>query len=131
MEKIRNWWNKKGKAQLEKAIRRIQNWWKEKGKSQVVEAISLTKNGLTWCLNQIAKVRINWMFILVAVALAYMGEQGMLDKWPAIEWLAQCELRLVDWIFSLLKGLLQWAFGSETFLPNEFTEWVKYIFALS
>ena len=112
-------------------MEKISNWWKEKGKKQMAKAIQQVKHGLMWCLKRLARIRINWMAILVAVALVYMGEMGMLDKWPAIKWLVQCELRLVDWIFGLLKAFLQWAVGGDTLLPNEFTEWIKYIFALS
>ena len=131
MEKIRNWWNEKGKAQLDNAIQHVRNWWNQKGKAQLDNAIQHVQNAFTWCINQLAKSKINWGLILVAIALAYMGELGMLDKWPAIEWLVQCELRLIDWIFGLLKEVLEWATDNDKLLPNEFIEWVKYIFALS
>lgn len=128
MKKSAKWWKEKGQENLVKA----KNWWYETGRNNVKAVLQSLENTFRRGLKVLCECPISWGAIIVCILVAFMGDQGLLDKWPALCWLAEVTLRIMDWLAGLLKGFLQWFVdGSEFLLPEKFVEWVKYIFALS
>lgn len=76
-------------------------------------------------------IRINYMSLIAALLLVMAYEAGLLDSFPALQWLAGVELRLWNWFSGLIMDLANWLF---TFIPeihipilSDFFEWARYI----
>lgn len=76
-------------------------------------------------------IRINYMSLIAALLLVMAYEAGLLESFPALQWLAGVELRLWNWFSGLIMDLANWLF---TFIPeihipilSDFFEWARYI----
>ena len=76
-------------------------------------------------------IRINYMSLIAALLLVIAYEAGLLESFPALQWLAGVELRLWNWFSGLIMDLANWLF---TFIPeihipilSDFFEWARYI----
>ena len=76
-------------------------------------------------------IRINYMSLIAALLLVMTYEAGLLESFPALQWLAGVELRLWNWFSGLIMDLANWLF---TFIPeihipilSDFFEWARYI----
>ena len=76
-------------------------------------------------------IRINYMSLIAALLLVMTSEAGMLDNFPALQWLAGAEMRLWNWFSGLFMNLSNWIFEntSEIRIPilSDIFEWAKYI----
>ena len=76
-------------------------------------------------------LRFNYLSLIAALLLVMASEAGLLESFPALQWLAGAELRLWNWFSGLIMGLANWIF---TFIPeihipilSDFFEWARYI----
>ena len=130
--KIKAWWNEKGRSVAKANLQKARNWWKCRGSAKL---LSVSQKFFSSCwrgLCEILRQEIRWGAIIACLLIAFMGDHGMLEQWPAIDWMAEVTLRALDWLVGLMRSFLQWFVdGSEFLLPEKFVEWFKYIFALS
>lgn len=76
-------------------------------------------------------IRINYMSLIAALLLVMAYEAGLLESFPALQWLAGAELRLWNWFSGLIMDLANWIFTitPEIHIPilSDFFEWARYI----
>ena len=76
-------------------------------------------------------IRINYMSLIAALLLVMAYEAGLLESFPALQWLAGVELRLWNWFSGLIMDLANWIFtiAPEIHIPilSDFFEWARYI----
>ena len=113
---------------------KFKNWYKNKVLPVLKKAVASVKKAFKKipCLN--------WGAILVLVILYYMAQKGIMDDMPNIKWLLESTVRLVDWLFGLIRSICEWAIGvldsevanaTDFFgIMEKFVNWMKGIFAL-
>lgn len=76
-------------------------------------------------------IRINYMSLVAALLLVMASEAGMLESFPALQWLAGAEIRLWNWFSGLIFDFANWLFriSPEIQIPilSDIFEWAKYI----
>lgn len=76
-------------------------------------------------------LRFNYLSLIAALLLAMSSEAGLLESFPALQWLAGAELRLWNWFSGLIMDLANWIFtiAPEIHIPilSDFFEWARYI----
>lgn len=76
-------------------------------------------------------IRINYMSLIAALLLVMTSEAGMLDNFPALQWLAGAEMRMWNWFSGLLMDLANWIFVNtpEIRIPilSDILDWANYI----
>lgn len=115
-------------------IYKFKNWYKNKVLPVQKKAVASVKKAFKKipCLN--------WGAILVLVILSYMAQKGIMDDMPNIKWLLESTVRLVDWLFGLIRSICEWTIGvldsevanaTDFFgIMEKFVNWMKGIFAL-
>ena len=70
---------------------------------------------------------------LALVILYMLAENGYMDGMPQLKWLISTEVRLVEWLISVFKSLIDFIVND---LPNPlnlfpgFQDWMEYIFGV-
>lgn len=73
----------------------------------------------------------NYLSLIAALLLVMASEAGLLESFPALQWLAGVELRLWNWFCGLLYAFFNWFFEfvGELNIPilDSIVEWLDYI----
>ena len=70
---------------------------------------------------------------LAPVILYMLAENGYMDGMPQLKWLISTEVRLVEWLISVFKSLIDFIVNDLTNPLNlfpGFQDWMKYIFGV-
>ena len=116
---------------MKKALGTAWNLWNRKGVPFIRNYIYPTIDALFESL--IHAFKISWVSILCLFCLYYLSRNGYLDEVPAIKWLVESAVRLIDWVFAVIKDFLGITVNAPVstfslFRPLE--DWLKYIFAI-
>ena len=116
---------------MENTMKKAFNWWNSKGVPFIRNYIYPAIDSLFESL--IHAFKISWVSILCLFCLYYLSRNGYLDEVPAIKWLVESTVRLIDWIFAVIKdflGITVNAPVSPFSLFRPLQDWLKYIFAI-
>lgn len=116
---------------MKKALGTAWNLWNRKGVPFIRNYIYPTIDALFESL--IHAFKISWVSILCLFCLYYLSRNGYLDEVPAIKWLVESAVRLIDWVFGVIKDFLGFSVNTPAspfsiFKPIQ--DWLKYIFAI-
>ena len=119
------------KTTMENTMKKAFNWWNSKGVPFIRNYVYPAINALFESL--IHAFKISWVSILCLFCLYYLSKNGYLDEVPAIKWLVESAVRLIDWVFAVIKDFLGFSVNapvSPFSLFRPLQDWLKYIFAI-
>ena len=114
---------------LKKTAGTAWKWWNSKGvpfiQNYIYPAIE------AFCEALVHAFKLSWASILCLCLLYYLSTNGYLDEVPSIKWLVNSTVRLIDWVFAVIRDFLGISVNSPVSPFNiiqPIQDWLKYIF---
>ena len=114
---------------LKKTVGTAWKWWNSKGVPFIQNYIYPAVEA--FCEVLIHTLKLSWASILCLCFLHYLSTNGYLDEVPSIKWLVDSTVRLIDWVFAVIRDFLGISVNSPVSPFNiiqPIQDWLKYIF---